>query len=179
MMSPEKTTMADMSGGKRDRVSDYADQPVTTPNTRDSKLLCNDNKLAVGNKNDEKTVETEQKLVLVKIDADDFDNHVKEVIDVDSLDTLIASGGKEKQDQDSDTEEHVPKTLFEFDDNKTDDDASDPALKLDANDKAPGSRAPDTKNDMETTDDETIDTCLLITSPSPHNRTRSRMSSSD
>ncbi len=56
-MTPEKATMADISGGKRDRGSDNTDKPVTTPNTRDSKLSCWDTDGINGAKNGGKTIE--------------------------------------------------------------------------------------------------------------------------
>jgi hypothetical protein len=54
-MTPEKTTMAETAGGKRDRNSDDTDQPNVTPNSRDAKLSCWD---AEGINNDEKGEET-------------------------------------------------------------------------------------------------------------------------
>ena len=118
-MTPEKPTMADMSGGKRDRISDCTDKPPSTPNTRDNKLLCNDDKVAIGKGNDGKIVEIEDKLDSVKIGTDDDDVVAsfvkpaqKEVIDVDDLDSLIASGGLEHSPR-SDIAKNVRKTLFD------------------------------------------------------------------
>ena len=118
-MTPEKATMADMSGGKRDRISDHTDKPPSTPNTRDTKLLCNDAKVAIGKEKDGKIVEIEEKLDSVKIGTID-DGVVasfvqpaqKEVIDIDDLDSLIASGGLEHSPG-SDIAKNVPKTLFD------------------------------------------------------------------
>jgi hypothetical protein len=126
MMTDEKPTMADMSGGKRDRSSDHTDKPATTPNTRDSKLLCNDDKEPIGKGNEGKLVEIEQKLNSAAICNDDdgvtsapIKPDQKEVIDVDDLDSIIASGGL-VESPGSDTEEHVPKTLFDPTEDKTD-----------------------------------------------------------
>ena len=118
MMTPEKATMADMSGGKRDRISNHTDQPASTPNTRDTKLLCNGDKDPIGKGNEGKLVEIEQPLDSDKINAtnDGIGKQAqKEVIDVDDnpdvLDDLIASGGLDKTSG-SDIERLVPKTLF-------------------------------------------------------------------
>ena len=118
MMTPEKPTMANLSSGKRDRISDHTDKPVTTRNTRDTKLLCDDDKDAIGKGIEGKLIEMEQKLNSVMIDNADNGGvstsvkpDQKEVIDVDDLDLLIASGGLEDSPG-SDTEENVPKTLF-------------------------------------------------------------------
>jgi hypothetical protein len=56
-MTLETPTMADMSGEKRDRRSDHTDQPPTTPNIKDTKLLCADDKVAIGRKKEEELVE--------------------------------------------------------------------------------------------------------------------------
>ena len=57
MKTPEKPIMAGLSGGKRDRRSDDRDDPVTTPNTSDSKLSCWDPEDASGEGYDAKTFE--------------------------------------------------------------------------------------------------------------------------
>jgi hypothetical protein len=126
MMTPEKPTMVDMSGGKRDRSSDHTDKPATTPNTRDTKLLCDDDMEAIGKGNEGKLVEIEQKPNSAVICNDDdgvtsafVKPDQKEVIDVDDLDSIIASGGL-VESPGSDTDEHVPKTLFDPKDDKTD-----------------------------------------------------------
>jgi len=118
-MTPEKPTMADMSGGKRDRISDHTDKPPSTPNTRDTKLLCNDDKVAIGKEKEGKLVEIEEKLDSVKIstvddvvDASSVQPAQKDVIDVDDLDSIIASGGLENSPG-SDIGKHTPKTLFD------------------------------------------------------------------
>ena len=59
-MNPETATMADMSGGKRDRHSDDTDSPGTSPNNRDSKLSCWDADGASGKENDEETAEKDK-----------------------------------------------------------------------------------------------------------------------
>ena len=117
-MTPEKATMADKSGGKRDRISNNTDQPVSTPNTRDTKLLCNGDKDPIGKGNEGKLVEIEHPLDPDKINVTDegvVKQAQKEVIDVDvnpdDLAELIASGGLDEATG-SDTEEPVPKTLF-------------------------------------------------------------------
>jgi hypothetical protein len=117
MMTPEKATMADMSGGKSDRDSDHTNQPITTPNSCDTKLLCSVGKAAIGK-------EKEQELI--DIDPTKFFDSSKygydtavipfagsEAIDVDGVNFLISSGGLEKHARESDMEEHVPYSLFD------------------------------------------------------------------
>ena len=89
-MTPEKATMADISGGKRDRGHDNTEKAVTTPNTRDSKLSCWDADGVDGSKNGGETIENgifagEQMKVYESLDEPD-------VVDVDEL---IASGGRD------------------------------------------------------------------------------------
>ena len=62
MMTPEKLTMADLSGGKRDRCSDDTDDLVTRPNTRDSNLSCWDPDDASGEGYDAETTENRKNL---------------------------------------------------------------------------------------------------------------------
>ena len=120
MMTPEKATMADMSGGKRDRLSDHTDAPNTTPNTRETKLSCWDPVDASGKANDVETVEngtvTGAKdpnhapddapmngLTLVKGD---------DIIDVENL--ILSGGAESGYDVDFPA---IPKKLFgSFDD---------------------------------------------------------------
>jgi hypothetical protein len=61
MTNPENPTMAAVSGGKRDRNSDDTDQTTNSPNSKDSKLLCANDKVAIGKKKGEETVEIAQK----------------------------------------------------------------------------------------------------------------------
>jgi hypothetical protein len=118
--------MADISGCGRDRTSDHANEPATTPSTCDTKLLRDNDKDAVGKGNDGELVETEQKLNSVMIDNVD-DGVVspcvkpdqKEMVDVEDLDSVVALGGL-VESPGSDAEEHVPKTLFDPKDDRMD-----------------------------------------------------------
>jgi hypothetical protein len=158
MMTPEKSTMAAQSGGKRDRLSDGTDQPNVTPNTRDTKTLCNDAKDPIGKGKDDKLVEIEHKLDSVKINEGN-DGVVKpaqedvtnEVIDVDAapadLHGLIASGGLEDSPG-SDTEKQVPKTLFKSSTDKDEMDECDSTKSTSAAANKP--KATDTSNSYTT-----------------------------
>jgi hypothetical protein len=60
MMTLEKPTMADMSGEKRDRRSDHTDNPHSSPNIKDTKLLCADDQVAIGKQKNEEIVENKE-----------------------------------------------------------------------------------------------------------------------
>jgi hypothetical protein len=60
-MNHEKPTMAAMSGKKRDRRSDHTDKLPTPPNTKDNKLLCADDRVAIGRKQVKELVQCEGK----------------------------------------------------------------------------------------------------------------------
>jgi hypothetical protein len=125
MMTPKKATMADMSRGKRDPGSDHTDQPITTPNSCNTKLLCSVGKAAIGKEKDQE---------LIEIDPTKFFNSSKyiydtavirfagsKVINVDKVNSLISSGGLEKHARESDMEEYVPYSLFDKFENMTND----------------------------------------------------------
>ena len=116
-MTPEKATMANMSGGKRDRGSDHTDQPITTPNSRDNKLLCSVDKAAIGKEKDQAIIEIDSSKYFDS-SKDGYETAVipfagSEVIDVDKVNSLVSSGGLEKYARESDMEEHVPYSLFD------------------------------------------------------------------
>jgi hypothetical protein len=126
MMTPEKSTMADKTGGKRDRLSDDTDKPETTPNTRDAKISCWDDEDLDGKPNEPETVENEPPSVISSPDRDNssmqdsFASVEPSVIDVDAL---ISSGGLEKDDNGHPTGKPAPKNLFsDFSDYEVDED---------------------------------------------------------
>jgi hypothetical protein len=61
MMTPEKPTMAIVSGEKRDRNSDNTDKPISSPNLKDTKLLFANDKVTIGKEKGEETIEITQK----------------------------------------------------------------------------------------------------------------------
>jgi hypothetical protein len=138
MMTPEKATMADVSGGKRDRRSDNTDDPVTTPNTRDAKLSCwdpnypNDTAKDKESIEDDTDLEGQPKITLIhppakKIPDDEPMSKgltLHKGVDIIDVDAFIASGGAEPG-YDTDFPAHSPKKLFfsSDEDEASDDDA--------------------------------------------------------
>ena len=121
--------MADLSGGKRDRRSDDTDDPVTTPNTRDTKLSCWDPDDASGEAYDAETVENGKSPWNDSPKGDHDDTTMtggltapkdQPVIDVDDL---ISSGGVEPGDPPPVLRATTPKKLF-FDSDDEDDDGA-------------------------------------------------------
>ena len=117
MNTPEKPTMADMSGEKRDRNSANTDQPVSTTNTKDAKMQCSDDKAPLAKQNDAETIENGKN----PKDPDTKRHTEDDIIDVDSL---ISSGGLEK-DSDAPNDTFRPQKLFDEVEDVTDDDDDD------------------------------------------------------
>jgi hypothetical protein len=156
MMTPKKATMANMYGGKRDRGSDHTDQPITTPNSRDTKLLCSVNKAAIGKEKDQEIIEIDSPEYFDS-SKDGYETAViplagSEVIGVDKVNSLISSGGLEKHARESDMEEHVPYSLFD----KFEDATSD------AVDQGSPTGSPTAKEDHHTHTDNPVKNSNLI-----------------
>jgi hypothetical protein len=156
MMTPKKATMADMYGGKRDRGSDHTDQPITTPNSRDTKLLCSVNKAAIGKEKGQEIIEIDSPEYFDS-SKDGYETAViplagSEVIGVDKVNSLISSGGLEKHARESDMEEHVPYSLFD----KFEDATSD------AVDQGSPTGSPTAKEDHHTHTDNPVKNSNLI-----------------
>jgi hypothetical protein len=172
MMTPEKVAMADISGGKRDRRSDDADQPNTTPNTRLTELSCWDEDGATGKdttvemmKNEEvpfldppKTVNKALGQVQNGMLPTDSVNAGPgaEIFDVDAL---ICSGGLEIDD-DEIVPGNTPQKLFSsFDDalDSLDDDEvkdAEPKVPTDETCPAPASLLNDNKKNDNSVDND-------------------------
>jgi hypothetical protein len=119
MMTPEKATMADISGGKRDRGSDNTDKPVTTPNTRDSKLSCWDAEGLKESKNAEELIENG----IITGEKTQVNDEYLDAPDVIDVDELIASGGRDDGVLEDIENDHTPKKLFmTFSDSDEDED---------------------------------------------------------
>jgi hypothetical protein len=107
---PEKPTMADRSGEKRDRNSDDTDKPPSTPNTKDNKLLRDDAKEPLGNYVEDETMENEDKGDFVYHDADEgalilFDSEASKGADAANADD---KNGTDADDGMMDSEEDEP-----------------------------------------------------------------------
>jgi hypothetical protein len=106
MMTPEKATMAEMAGAKRDRHSDNTDNlSPCLANTRETKLSCWDGNAANGKGDVKETMEDDHNR---EIDADDqqMSTEKEEIINIDADDDLTKAGGLE-EGQDNEDEERT------------------------------------------------------------------------
>jgi hypothetical protein len=109
MTNTGKSTMATFCGDKRDRNSDNTDQPTSSPNSKDAKLFCANDKAPIGKPKDKETNKIVQKNDLAAFNAnkdvnpkqtsEDMEEHVTE--------------GKYGAHLDK---EYTPKTLFDSSD---------------------------------------------------------------
>lgn len=157
-MTPERPTMADMSGEKRDRRSINTDQPASTPNPHDSKLQRDESEALISTEKEEETIDYDE-----IHEGDDAikavsDSKESDVIDVDSL---MSWGGSDDKVSVSETESHSPKTLFghsDVEDNEdNDNDKEDKDEDLDPDTLVDPIEAP-TLDSTKVTDEEQEDT---------------------
>jgi hypothetical protein len=110
MTNTEKSTMATVSGEKRDRNSDNTDQPTSSPNSKDAKLLCANDKAPIGKPKDEEMNMIAQKKDLVAFNANKDVNPKQTSKDMEEH---VTEG---KYGVHLEDEEYTPKTLFDSSD---------------------------------------------------------------
>jgi hypothetical protein len=120
--TPEKTTMADMSGEKRDRNSVNTDKPASTPNTKDTKLLCSADMEPIGKEKGKEIIEIDPDSDDAKMDNGGIDFTSPTKPDIIDVDALIASGGLDKHADDDDIAPDTPRSLFDSFEKVTTDD---------------------------------------------------------
>jgi hypothetical protein len=106
-MTTEKSTMATVSGEKRDRNSDNTDQPTSSPNSKDAKLLCANDKAPIGKPKDDEMNKISQKKDLVAVNAN------KDVNPKQTSEDMEEHVTEGKYGVHLEEEEYTPKTLFD------------------------------------------------------------------